>query len=121
MGDLIGDVFQGSDLGLLIPFLLAAALKTSQGSSTVALLTTASIVSSLLPTLGLDTEWMTVLTVLSIAAGSAVISHVNDSFFWVITQMTDLTVGEGYKIQSLMTAVFGCTAMAIIFILSLIF
>lgn len=121
LGDLIGDVFQGSDLGLLIPFLLAAALKTCQGSSTVALLTTASIVSSLLPTLGLDSEWMTVLTVLSIAAGSAVISHVNDSFFWVITQMTDLTMAEGYKIQSLMTAVFGVTAMIIIFLLSVIF
>ena len=120
LGDLIGDVFQGSDLGLLIPFLLAAALKTCQGSSTVALLTTASIVSSLLPTLGLDSEWMTVLTVLSIAAGSAVISHVNDSFFWVLTQMTDLTIAEGYKIQSLMTAVFGVTAMLIIYLLSVI-
>jgi len=121
LGDMIGDVFQGSDLGLLIPFLLAAALKTCQGSSTVALLTTASIVSSLLPSLGLDSEWMTTLTVLSISAGAAVVSHVNDSFFWVITQMTGFTVVEGYKIQTAMTAVFGCTAMGIILLLSVIF
>ncbi len=119
LGALIGDMFAGSNMGLLIPFLLAATLKTCQGSSTVALLTTASIMASMMGDLGLDSEWYTTLTVLSIAAGSAVVSHVNDSFFWVITQMTGFSVTQGYKIQTAMTAVFGLTAMTIIFLLSL--
>ena len=118
LGDLISGLFDGSSLGLLIPFLLAAALKTCQGSSTVALLTTASIMSSLMVDLGLDSEWMTTLTVLSIAAGSAVVSHVNDSFFWVLTQMTGFSVSEGYKVQTVMTGVFGLIAMTLILILS---
>ena len=120
LGDLIVDVMGSSNWGLFVPFLLAAALKTCQGSSTVSLVTSASIMVPLLPALGLETEWMTTLTVLSIAAGSAVASHVNDSFFWVLTQMTGFTVSEGYRIQTVMTATFGVTAMVIIYLISVL-
>ena len=120
LGEVISSELSISSLGLWLPFFLAAALKTCQGSSTVALVTTASIMAPLLSSMGLDNEWLTTLTVLSIAAGSAVVSHVNDSFFWVLTQMTGFNVKEGYQIQTMTTGVFGISAMMIIYTLYLI-
>lgn len=106
------------NMGLLLPFILAAGLKTTQGSSTVALVTTASIVLPLVPVLGLDSDTMRVMTVLAIGAGSSVASHVNDSFFWVITQLTGMNVKQGYQIQSAGTFIFGLSAMAIILLIT---
>ena len=118
IGDLISSHLDIGSLGLMLPFLLAAALKSSQGSSTVALVTTASIMVPLLPSMGMETDWMMTLTVLSIAAGSAVVSHVNDSMFWVVTQMTGFNVNEGYRIHTVTTGVFGVVAMSIIYLIS---
>lgn len=114
MSELISSEFNFVGLQLMLPFLLAAFLKTSQGSSTVALITTASIVAPLMPVLGLDAGIMKTMTVLAIGAGSTVTSHVNDSFFWIMTQLTGMTVKQGYKVQSLGTATFGITAIILI-------
>ena len=92
-------------------------LKTTQGSSTVALVTTASIIAPLMPALGLNDPFMATMTVLSIGAGASVVSHVNDSFFWVLTQLTGMNVKQGYQIQSAGTFVLGGTAMAVITII----
>lgn len=120
MGELISSGFSFTGLQLFFPFLLAACLKTAQGSSTVALITTASIVQPLMAPMGLDTPILSTLTVLAIGAGSTVTSHVNDSFFWIMTQLTGMSVKQGNQIQSLGTAIFGFTAIIIIFLLSLI-
>ncbi|MDR1935155.1 MAG: GntP family permease, partial [Candidatus Accumulibacter sp.] len=66
-------------MGIFFPFVLSAILKTAQGSSTVALITTASILSPLMPTLGLDSELARALTVMAIGAGAMTVSHANDS------------------------------------------
>ncbi len=118
IADTITSEFTGMQLGLFLPFLLAACLKTTQGSSTVALVTTASIIAPLMGSLGLSDPLMATLTVLSIGAGASVVSHVNDSFFWVLTQLTGMNVKQGYQIQSAGTFVFGVTSMIIITILS---
>lgn len=81
IANLITDSFSGMSIGLFFPFLLAACLKTTQGSSTVALITTASIVAPMMPALGLEESFMKTMTVLAIGAGSTVVSHANDSFF----------------------------------------
>ena len=57
------------------------------------------------------------MTVLSIGAGASVVSHVNDSFFWVLTQLTGMNVKQGYQIQSAGTFVLGATAMTVITII----
>ncbi|MFO6383987.1 GntP family permease, partial [Pseudomonas aeruginosa] len=75
-------------IGLFMPFVVAAALKTAQGSTTVALVTTSALVAPLLPQLGLDSEMGRVLTVMAIGAGAMTVSHANDSFFWVVTQFS---------------------------------
>ena len=134
-GGVIGKVISSSDmmnfikdnanvfqtLGIFFPFLLAAILKSAQGSSTVAITTTAGIVAPLLPVLGFATPVEIALVVMAIGAGAMTVSHANDSYFWVVTNFGDMTPEQGYKTQTLMTLVIGIAAMVEIFILSLIF
>jgi GntP family gluconate:H+ symporter len=105
-------------LGIWLPFLLAAALKTAQGSSTVAIITTAGIMAPLLEALGLDSPTARALVVVAIGAGSMVVSHVNDSYFWVVTQLTRMTVKQGFKLQTLGTLIEGVTAALTVWAIS---
>ena len=118
IADIITKGFTGLEIGLFFPFFLAACLKTTQGSSTVALVTTASIVAPLMTSLGLNEPFLQAMTVLAIGAGSSVASHVNDSFFWVLTQLTGMNVKQGYQVQTAGTFIFGTTAMIIIYIIT---
>lgn len=118
IANIITEGFTGLEIGLFFPFFLAACLKTTQGSSTVALVTTASIVAPLMASLGLNEPFLQAMTVLAIGAGSSVASHVNDSFFWVLTQLTGMNVKQGYQVQTAGTFIFGTTAMIIIYIIT---
>jgi GntP family gluconate:H+ symporter len=106
-------------VGIFFPFILSAILKTAQGSSTVALVTTAGIVAPLLGTLGLDSPARTALAVMAIAAGAMTVSHANDSYFWVVTNFGGMTPEQGYKTQTTATLIEGICGMAGVFILSL--
>ena len=102
-------------LGILLPFIISAALKTAQGSSTVAIVTTAGIMAPLLQTLGLDPA----LTTIAIGAGSMVISHANDSYFWVVSQFSGMPVNIAYRAYTSATAVEGVVAFLMVLVLSL--
>ncbi len=133
-GGVLGKVIASSDMvnfitehatvlgsvGIFFPFLLAAILKSAQGSSTVAITTTAGIVAPLLPAMGLNTPAEVALTVMAIGAGAMTVSHANDSYFWVVTNFGQMTPEQGYKTQTMMTLVLGLSSMVGIFILSLI-
>lgn len=119
LGDLVSRNLSGAEWGIFLPFIMATALKTAQGSSTVAIITTASVMVPLLGSLGLDTEVMKVFTVLAIGAGAIAISHANDSFFWVMTQMTGMTIKQGNKAHSVGTLILAVSAIIIIYILTL--
>jgi len=122
MATLIGDGLASLNLGrfsILLPFILAVGLKTAIGSSTVAMITTASLVSHLLPSMGLATGMGPALATLAIATGAMMVSHVNDSYFWVITQMSGLSVSQGYRLVTVASAIAGLTGMATVFVLSL--
>ncbi len=121
IAEVLGNSLKDLNIGIFLPFLLAAALKTAQGSSTVALVTTASILAPMMTSLGYETEIQKALVVVSIGAGSAMISHANDSFFWVVTQMSGMNVKTGYKLFGLGTVVLGSTAALAVFIASLLF
>ena len=68
-------------VGIFFPFLLAAILKSAQGSSTVAITTTAGILAPLMAPLGLTGPALSALTVMAIGAGAMTVSHANDSYF----------------------------------------
>ena len=108
-------------IGIFFPFILAAILKSAQGSSTVALTTTAGILAPLMGVLGLDTPALSALTVMAIGAGAMTVSHANDSYFWVVTNFGEMTPDQGYKTQTVLTLVLGVSSMIGIFIMSLIF
>lgn len=120
IGTYLGSTLAQYNLGIFLPFLIAAALKTSQGSSTVALITTPALISPMLPAMGLTTPIGLTLTVLAIGAGSMVVSHANDSYFWVVSQFSDMDVSTAYRCQTLGTLVEGTAGMAMVAILALI-
>ncbi|BAD41474.1 MAG: gluconate transporter [Symbiobacterium thermophilum] len=120
IGSYLGETLSTWNLGIFLPFVIAAALKTAQGSSTVALVTTSAIIAPMLPALGFDSEMGRVLMVMAIGAGSMVVSHANDSFFWVVSQFSDMDVATAYRAQTIGTAVTGVVAIVTTALLSLV-
>ena len=121
-GESMGKLLAGTSIGILVPFLIAAVMKTAQGSSTVAIITTASLVAPMLSLLGLDTEWGRLFAMLSMGAGSMVISHANDSYFWVVANFSEIDSDATLKVYSSSTlvmglVVFGCIWLTSLFIL----
>ncbi|HHY81868.1 MAG TPA: GntP family permease [Clostridiales bacterium] len=106
-----------SMLGMMFPFLLSAILKTAQGSSTVALTTTAGILAPMLSSIGLGSPALAALTVIAIGAGAMTVSHANDSYFWVVTNFGNMKVEDGYKTQTLGTLVVGIASLINVYIL----
>ena len=111
IAEVLKDSLSRFNLGVWLPFIIAAAIKTSQGSSTVAIVTTASIIAPLAGMLGFVSPMEKALAVTAICSGAMVISHVNDSFFWVVTQMSGMSIKQGYKFHSLGTFIGGLTSM----------
>ncbi|EKF6710744.1 GntP family permease [Vibrio cholerae] len=120
LGDYLGTTLSALGVGIFMPFIVSAALKSAQGSSTVALVTTSALVAPLLGQLGLDSEMGRALTVMAIGAGAMTVSHANDSFFWVVSQFSRMSVGLAYRAQTMATLVQGITAMAVVYVLSLV-
>jgi gluconate:H+ symporter, GntP family len=120
IGNYLGETLLVWEVGLLLPFILAAALKTAQGSSTVSVITTSSLMVPILPQIGLDTPMGIVFVILSMGAGSMVISHANDSYFWVVAKFSNLDVGTAYKTFSTGTFILGTVTMIVIYLLSML-
>ena len=120
IADVLSSSLSKANLGIWLPFIIAAALKTAQGSSTVALITTASLMTPLMSSLGFESAIAKALVVSSIAAGAMVVSHANDSFFWVVTQMSRMDVKTGYKLHTVATLIIGVTSGLVVWVLSLI-
>lgn len=117
---LVGEGLATWHLGIFLPFLIAAGIKTAQGSSTVAIITTAGLMSPLMVVLGFDAPMARALVVVAIGAGSMVVSHANDSFFWVVTQFSNMTPEQGYKLQTLGTLFQGTVAAVAVYIVAAI-
>lgn len=122
MTGLVGDGLARLQLGpltILLPFIVAAGLKIAIGSSTMAMITTASLLAHLLPAMGLAEGFGPPLTTMAIACGAMVFSHVNDAYFWVITQMSGMSIAQGYRLVTIASVVAGGTGIVTVFLLSL--
>lgn len=120
IGSYLGETLAQWNLGIFLPFVIAAALKTAQGSSTVALVTTSAIIAPMLPALGFDSEMGRVLMTLAVGAGAMVVSHANDSFFWVVSQFSDMDVATAYRAQTVGTAITGIVGILVTALLALV-
>jgi len=119
IGAHFSEAFNLQSMGIFFPFLLTSILKTAQGSSTVAVITSAFIIQPLLPALGLDSETGRLLCVLSMGAGSMMISHANDAYFWVISKFSGLDMKPMLKVYSVATIWMGLVTLGVVYILSL--
>lgn len=111
---------------LVLLFLIAALLKTAQGSSTAALVITSTIAMPLLPSLGLthmtgSVPMGQILAVMAIGSGAMVVSHVNDSYFWVVSQFSGMKVTTAYRAQTVATLIQGIVGILVTVIIGMIF
>lgn len=107
-------------LGIFFPFLLTFVLKTAQGSSTVAIITAASIIHPLLPALGLNTANGQLFCVLSMGAGSMMISHANDAYFWVVAKFSGLDMRTILRLYTVGSVIMGMVSFAMVCVLKFI-
>lgn len=103
--------------GLLIAFVIAAILKTAQGSSTVAIITTSAIIAPLLETFGLLSLTDKALAVLAVGAGAMTVSHINDSYFWVVSQFSNINVKTALRGHTVGTLLQGVTGILMVLLL----
>lgn len=103
----------------LIPaaFLLSLALRASQGSATVAILTTSGLLTEAVTGLS---DAQLVLVTLSACFGGLGLSHVNDAGFWVVTRYLGLSVADGLKTWTVLTTAMGLTGFILVWLLSLV-
>jgi gluconate:H+ symporter, GntP family len=112
MAELLGERLGSWPGGVLVPFLIAATIKTLQGSSLVAAITAAGMVQPLLAGLGLAGENATALAALAIGAGAMTVSHVNDEYFWLVANGVRLSPLRGLQRFSAGTLLQGVIAAA---------
>ncbi len=120
LGDYLGSSLSALGLGLWVPFLVATALKCAQGSSTVALVAGSALIAPLLSQLGLDSDAGRVLCVMAIGAGAMTVSHVNDSYFWVVSQFSRMNVATAVRAHTMATLIMGLATMAAVWLSSLV-
>ena len=120
ISDTIGSSMVNWELGIILPFLIAAVLKSAQGSSTVAIITTAALLAPLLEPLGLTAPAARALVVLAIGAGSLTVSHVNDSYFWVVAQFSNMDTATALRCQTAATFFQGLTGLVTVMVLNFI-
>ena len=118
VGRAIADIALGSHASpLLLAWSVAALIRVATGSATVAMTTSAGIVAPIAAaTAGSNAE----LLVLATGAGSLVLSHVNDSGFWLIKEFFNMTVAQTLKTWTVAETIIGVAGLAFTLLLSLL-
>ena len=116
----LGDFLGRTNIGLLVPFIIAVILKTAQGSSTIAIITTAAIIEPMLANFGLGDPTGRLFATLAMGAGSMVASHANDSYFWVVTKFSNIEADVSLKVYSSATIVMGVATFLMVWAVSFI-
>lgn len=107
VGKALANMLQMIDLPLLpAAFIISLALRASQGSATVAILTTSGLLSEAV--MGLN-PIQCVLVTLAACFGGLGASHINDSGFWIVTKYLGLSVADGLKTWTVLTTILGFT------------
>ena len=119
-GDMMAEYF--SELGLstlFFAFIVAALVRILQGSATVAMITAAGVTAPLLTGSTGDIE--KALLVIAIAAGASIMSHVNDSGFWLVSKYLGLTEKQTFRSWTVMTTILALVGITTVSLLSLLF
>lgn len=109
----IAEMTQAYQIALIpLAFVITAVVRTAQGSATVSMITAAGIVGGMAAnaTLGFHVLYLG----LAIACGSKLVPWMNDSGFWIVSRMSNLTEAETLKSFSIMQTVMGITGLIVI-------
>ncbi|MDP4679098.1 MAG: GntP family permease [Cyclobacteriaceae bacterium] len=111
----IGELTQGYQMAIIpLAFLISAVVRTAQGSATVAMITASGILSGMAATM--DLGYHPLYIGLAIACGSKLIPWMNDSGFWIVCKMSNLTEKEALKTFSPTLTIMGLTGLIVVFI-----
>ncbi|MED2946323.1 gluconate permease GntP [Bacillus subtilis] len=117
VGDYVADLFKGTALSpIILAWLIAAILRISLGSATVAALSTTGLV---IPLLG-HSDVNLALVVLATGAGSVIASHVNDAGFWMFKEYFGLSMKETFATWTLLETIISVAGLGFILLLSLV-
>ncbi|AZV49455.1 gluconate permease [Bacillus halotolerans] len=117
VGDYVADLFKETALSpILLAWLIAAILRISLGSATVAALSTTGLV---IPLLG-QSDANLALVVLATGAGSVIASHVNDAGFWMFKEYFGLSMKETFATWTLLETIISVAGLGFILLLSLV-
>lgn len=113
IGDALADSLTAIGMPTIVAaFVISQALRAAQGSATVAMLTTAGLLSSAIAAAGYS-PLQTALIALAIGFGSLGLSQINDSGFWIVTRYLGLSVADGLKTWTVLTTIAGWTGFLI--------
>jgi GntP family gluconate:H+ symporter len=113
IGDALSDSLSNLGMSLIVQaFIIATLLRVAQGSATVALTTTAGLLSAAAAEASLS-DFQLTLMVIAIAAGATVLSHVNDSGFWLVSRFFGMDVKTTLKTWTVMETTLGLTAFVV--------
>ncbi len=117
-GEMIANYLSDGGMGvMLFAFIVAAIIRVLQGSATVAMITAAGLTSPLL--FGDVGEIQKALLVIAIASGASIMSHVNDSGFWLVSKYLGLTEKQTFKSWTIMTTLIAVVGFASVSIISI--
>ena len=119
VGNVVADWMAGSRLPLVIlAFLIAAAVRVAQGSATVSMVTAAGLVAPIVEASGLSAP-QTATVVIAIASGASVMSHVNDSGFWLVSRYLGMSEQQTLRVWTVAETLVGVTGFLTVLLLSL--
>ncbi len=120
MAELLAERVIDPRLGVMAPFLAAAIVKTLQGGSLAAVLTSSGMVEPMLPALGLDSANGRILAAAAAGVGSMTVCHFNDPLFWIAAHMGGLSPRRALLAITGGSLVLGVVAAVALVMLSLV-
>ncbi len=119
--DILTNTFSGLTIGILAPFIIGFIFRTCVGSATIAMVTAATMITPLMDVLGFGSPMGRVIAMLACAAGGLMVFHGNDDFFWVTATTSEMDTSIAYKTIPIISVLQSLTALATVFVLSVIF
>lgn len=119
VGEALATAMAATNLPLIVlAFLIATAVRVSQGSATVAMVTTAGLVAPVIQSANLSGPILGLITI-AIASGATVLSHVNDSGFWLVSRYLGISEKNTLRSWTVLETILGGVGFLVVLILSL--
>lgn len=120
IGVILAESIAGSSIPIVfLAWALAALVRVTQGSATVAMITAAGILSPVLPALNLS-QPDTAIIVIAISSGATILSHVNDSGFWIVNKYLGMNEKQTLQSWTIMETIISLTGLGLSLLLSII-